>query len=283
MAPAAGADARRLTPAEFTVAALAEALALGALHGPLELLPVSSSAHVAAIPAALNWEVAGWSGTARKELEVALHAGTGVALVWLLSRGCLPVGAAYRPGGIPMLVPALAVPAAAGFALEEVIEGELRGSGPLVGGLLLGAAALTLADSRGGARPAHAAGWRDGAWIGLAQGTALAPGISRSGATLAVARARGFDRRAASELSWSAGLPVLLGAGALKAWRVVRGGAWRERGRPLAAGAGAAFASTLWAAARLGPVRTGPLWRWSAWRACLAAAVWLVGENAARD
>jgi undecaprenyl-diphosphatase len=79
------------------MAAAREALLLGLLHGPLELLPVSSSAHVAAIPALLDWEVDAWSGAARKELEVALHAGTAVALGWLLLHRRLPVLAAPTP------------------------------------------------------------------------------------------------------------------------------------------------------------------------------------------
>jgi undecaprenyl-diphosphatase len=51
----------------------AEALALGLIHGPVEMVPVSSSGHVAALPWLLGWEVAGWEGARRKELEVALH------------------------------------------------------------------------------------------------------------------------------------------------------------------------------------------------------------------
>ena len=265
------------------MAAVREALALGALHGPLELLPVSSSAHVAAIPALLDWEVAGWSGSARKELEVALHAGTGTALTWLLLRGRLPVGGSYAPRRLPMLAAALVTPALAGLALEELVEERLRGPAALALGLLSGGAALAIADARDGDRRSQTAGWRDGSWIGVAQAAALVPGISRSGATLAAARARGFDRRAASELSWATGLPVLLGAGVLKAWRVLAAGAWRDRGAPLAAAAGAAGASTLLASALIGPVRQGPLWRWSAWRAGLAALVWVVRDNAPRD
>ncbi|MGI8781366.1 MAG: undecaprenyl-diphosphate phosphatase, partial [Solirubrobacteraceae bacterium] len=63
-----------------------EALALGLLHGPAELVPVSSSGHVAALPWLLTWEVAGWDAARRKELEVALHAGTAAALLAVLRR-----------------------------------------------------------------------------------------------------------------------------------------------------------------------------------------------------
>ena len=47
-----------------------EAVALGLLHGPAELVPVSSSGHIAALPWLLRWPSARASGTARKELEV---------------------------------------------------------------------------------------------------------------------------------------------------------------------------------------------------------------------
>ncbi|MFL5974757.1 MAG: undecaprenyl-diphosphate phosphatase, partial [Solirubrobacterales bacterium] len=86
-----------------------EALALGLLHGPVELLPVSSSGHVAALPRLLRWEVAGWDGARRKELEVALHAGTAAALL-LVAR---PAG--VRPG---LLAAAALPPGLAGLALE---------------------------------------------------------------------------------------------------------------------------------------------------------------------
>ena len=44
-----------------------EALALGLLHGPAELVPVSSSGHVTAVPWLLRWELAGWSGERRHQ------------------------------------------------------------------------------------------------------------------------------------------------------------------------------------------------------------------------
>ena len=57
-----------------------QALALGALHGPAELLPVSSSAHTTMIPWLLGWRYGELDPEMRKTLEVALHAGTGGAL-----------------------------------------------------------------------------------------------------------------------------------------------------------------------------------------------------------
>jgi undecaprenyl-diphosphatase len=253
-----------------------EALALGLLHGPAELVPVSSSGHVAAVPWLLRWEVAGWDGARRKELEVALHAGTAAALLAVL-----------RPGRVrPLLqAAAFAPPAAAGYLFERRIEQRLGTPPTLAAGLLIGAAALVLADRRAGARAERDAGIVDGLVLGLAQMTALMPGVSRSGATLAAARTRGFGRAPASRLSWEVALPIVAGASALKVWRVatsLRAGAPAARVRPLALGAAAAFLSTLATARAIGVERRGPLWPWAAWRAVLAAAILTVRHNRSR-
>ncbi len=58
-----------------------DALALGLLHGPAELLPISSSAHVVLVPWLLDWPYAELDDDLRKAFEVALHAGTVAALL----------------------------------------------------------------------------------------------------------------------------------------------------------------------------------------------------------
>ena len=62
-------DARAALP-------LRHALALGLLHGPAELLPVSSSGHVTLVPWLLGWPYPELDPELRKAFEVALHAGT---------------------------------------------------------------------------------------------------------------------------------------------------------------------------------------------------------------
>src|SRR5215475_3207335 len=59
---------------------LGEAVALGALQGPTELLPVSSSAHTTLIPWLAGWPYVRLEPELRKAFEVALHAGAGAAL-----------------------------------------------------------------------------------------------------------------------------------------------------------------------------------------------------------
>jgi undecaprenyl-diphosphatase len=246
-----------------------EALALGLLHGPAELVPVSSSAHVATLPWLLGWEVAGWDGERRKELEVALHAGTALALLLVARPRRL------RPG---LLTAAVLPPALAGLMLERRIEQRLGTPATLAAGLLAGGLALVLADRVPATRAEEDAGVRDGLWLGVAQAAALIPGVSRSGATLAAARFLGFSRADASRLSWEVALPVLLGASGLKAWRLRT----LSGTVPLHVGAAGAFASTLATAGAIGIERRAPLWPWAAWRAGLAAAILAVRQNRAR-
>ena len=236
---------------------LGQAVALGALHGPTELLPVSSSAHTTLVPWLAGWPYARLDGATRKSFEVALHAGTALALPFV-SRP------AVRPA---FLACATAPPALAGILGERLVETRLGGPRATAAGLLAGALAMTAANLLAGDRRTAAdATAIDGVALGVAQAAALWPGLSRTGMTLAAARGRGFDRESAWTLSREAALPVLVGAAAWKARRL------RAEGLPraFAAGALAAFASTL-AAAPLTRVRA--IAPFAAERALLAVAV----------
>jgi undecaprenyl-diphosphatase len=231
---------------------LRHALALGLLQGPTELLPVSSSGHTTLIPWLAGWPYAELDPELRKSFEVVLHAGAGAALAidmrTELLEGVLRLN--RRRGGTIAL--SLGLPALAGYALERPIERRLGGPRSIAAGLIAGAVAMALADipPGRGTRREDEAGPRDGLALGLAQAAALIPGVSRNGATLTAARARGFRRKDAQTLSWHAALGVILGASTLKAWRMWQRGVPDEAWPALAAGAGSAFVSTA-ASARL--------------------------------
>jgi undecaprenyl-diphosphatase len=222
-----------------------QAVALGLIQGPAELLPVSSSGHLVLVPALLDWPYARLPADVRKAFEVALHTGAGLALLWLLREDAR--AAAKDPVGTALL----AGPAAAiGFGLEPLIEGRLSSPEVAAAGQIAAGAALAAADGRDGANGGGVSRlprMREFA-VGLAQAAALVPGVSRNGATLTAARALGADRDAAARLSWRAGLPIIGGATALKLVRLRQRGLAPELRVPFAAGAGAAFASTLAAA-----------------------------------
>ena len=100
------------------------------------------------------------------------------------------------------------------------------------------------------------------------------PGVSRNGATLTAARARGFHRADANALSRHVALPVIVGATALKGTRLARRGLPRGTARAFAAGAGASFASTLVSVRLIRAVeRDRSLLPYAVYRAGLAALV----------
>jgi undecaprenyl-diphosphatase len=77
-------ERRRSAPLRGSQLSVAQALALGALHGPAELLPISSSGHLTLLPWLLDWDYERVDGELRKSFEVALHAGTAAALLLTL-------------------------------------------------------------------------------------------------------------------------------------------------------------------------------------------------------
>ncbi len=310
---------------------LPEAATLGALQGPTELLPISSSGHTAVIPWLAGWRYHELEPAERKAFEVALHAGAGIALAMEMRAELAESVRTLDARHAAVVALSLAPPVLAGYVFEEPIERRLGGPRAIAGGLVAGALALALADlwpgritrrAAGGtrrarlgrhlgapgrgARGAHEATPTDGLALGLAQAAALIPGVSRNGATLASARARGFAREDAQTLSWHAALPVILGAVALKGWRLARAAngndgvglgdgdsdSWSGEhdngsdgagngsrgdgdGGPLAVGAASAFLSTAFSARvlRRGGWRDRVLWPYAAYRCVLAALV----------
>jgi undecaprenyl-diphosphatase len=267
---------------------LRHALALGLAHGPTELLPISSSAHTILIPYLAGWPYGELDPELRKSFEVALHAGTAAALlVDLRSVESHPaLGAVLqrlappRPGRmcsnhptsrLPdsatapvdfsarqalLLALSFIPPALVGYTFEQPLQRRLSGPSTIVAGLLLGGVAMALADARipDGTRTLEQVSALDGLLFGLAQILALIPGVSRSGVVLTAARARGFSRSDSHTFARRTGLPVILGAGALKTGRLLQdgaeGGTPISGGRALLLGGGASFLSTL-AATRL--------------------------------
>jgi undecaprenyl-diphosphatase len=220
---------------------LGHAVALGLLHGPAELLPVSSSAHVTLVPWLLGWPYDELDGELRKAFEVALHAGTAAALLIAL-RHEIP-GVSFRRAQLVAL--SFAPPAVIGKRFERPIEQRLGTPGTIAVGLALGSVAMLVADRAPQRRSREDAGALDALLLGVAQACALMPGVSRNGATLAAARARRFTREDANALSRHVALPIILGATALKGTRLAGRGIPPPLRRAFAAGAASAFASTL--------------------------------------
>ena len=219
----------------------------GLLHGAADALPVSSSGHVAAAEALLGWHA---------EDTVGLHAGSLAAVVVAFHREAVAILRRLTWRRVGMHLAAGAIPAGLGYLLERTPRRP-----PLVLGMVTGAGLLVAADRRQGTRSRWDAGLADGVWLGLAQASALWPGVSRNGATLAAARLCGFAPAEANPLSREVGAPVTLGAVLL-------------RRAPVTAGTAASFAGVLAALPLVRVVDRGaPLWPWAAERVLVALAL----------
>jgi undecaprenyl-diphosphatase len=204
----------------------------------------------------------------RKALEVALHSGTLAAL--LASPN--PDRLRLDPRELRFVALATAPAGLAGVLVERVIERRFGTPATISLGLLVGGVALIVADRCPQERRAQDAKTSDALWLGLAQAMALVPGVSRGGATIAMARSRRFRRRDANALSLRLALPVITGATVLKAWRVRQTPELAEAAPELAAGALASFLSARLAAGILGDERhERPLAGYGLYRFGLAA------------
>ena len=250
------------------------ALILGAIQGPVELLPISSSAHISLLPWFAGWRWDRLDRATRKDFEVALHAGTAVALLAgqrrVIARELTRMDG-RRLGAVAL---AAAVPAAAGFVLERPVEERLGGPATIAAGLAAGAVAMLLTDRRPQDRDPDELNVADGLALGAAQAAALFPGVSRTAATVGTARWRRFSRREANLLSRTVAVPVILGAAALRAWRMRHRRPNRAAKRAMGAGALSAAASTFASQGLIALLdRDGSAWPYAAYRLALAGAI----------
>jgi undecaprenyl-diphosphatase len=251
------------------------AIVLGAVQGPTELLPVSSSAHLTLVPWLADWDWDQLDPELRKSFEVALHVGAALALLVGQRHVIATELQSFDSRKAQVLALSFLPGAAIGFTLERQIERHLGGPLPTAVGLIAGAVAMAVADRRPQSRVRDRAGAIDGLALGLGQAAALAPGVSRNGATLTVARWRGFTREHANMLSRTVALPVIVAAAVLKGFRLRKRGLPASQRPAFAAGTATSFASTLASQEliRLVERDNAGLWPYAAYRACLAAVV----------
>lgn len=188
-----------------------QALVLGMVQGLTEFLPVSSSGHLV-----IFQHLFGLQGGVLS-FDVLLHIGTLGAvfvafwedilailkkpfskLTYLIIVGCIPAGLM-------------------GFFLQPMFEKAFEsllvvGIGLLITGLVLKGSEL-VAEKSLNMKEVRETSYMDALFIGLLQGIAIVPGISRSGSTIAGGLLAGLDRTFAARYSFLVSIPVILGAG----------------------------------------------------------------------
>lgn len=200
-----------------------EALVLGLVQGLTEFLPISSSGHLVIVPDLLGWDQ---PSTA---FDLILHVGTLVAVVTYFRRDLFDIVAAFlrpRPDAprqrrLGLLLVIGTVPAVvAGMLLESTFESFFANPTDVAGFLLVTGLLLIVTGTM--VEAAELAGRRrkgidelkvkDSVFIGLLQAAAIAPGISRSGATIAAGLFLGFNRETAARFSFLLSIPIIAGA-----------------------------------------------------------------------
>ncbi len=205
---------------------LLEAIILGIVQGITEFLPISSSAHLIALP----W-MFGWQGTLIDSLnfDVALHAGTLVAILAYFWRDWLDLLTKFfsglksgdwkaGEGRLVWFIVLATIPAGIlGVKYEHVVEESFRNPILIALALIVVSVIMWLADRFS----AKASGMDrmtlgHALIIGCAQATALVPGVSRSGSTIIAGLLTGYTREGAARFSFLLSTPVIAGAAVLK-------------------------------------------------------------------
>jgi undecaprenyl-diphosphatase len=204
---------------------------LGVVQGLTEFLPVSSSGHLILARAFFGWDP-GRFGIA---FDVACHVGTLLAVVAFFRADvarlvmAAPGALAGRDGEYERfgrLIIAGTIPIViVGGLFADVIETRLRSPLVVAVTLTIGAIGLIAAERIGRkTRDARSLGYGEAMLIGIAQAAALAPGISRSGATLTMSLFLNVRRESAARFVFLMSLPAIVAAAAKEALDVSEAG-----------------------------------------------------------
>lgn len=202
-----------------------EALFLGLIQGLTEFLPISSSAHLRFagefLPSASDpgatftaitqigtelavliyfrrdiWRIASaWIGRVLLRRDSAEQSAQDVRLGWLIILGSLPI-------------------VVLGYAFQENIRNTFRSLWLIAIVMIVFGIILGIADKFGRSqRDLSTLSSGHGFAYGFAQSLALVPGVSRSGATIAMGRVLGYTRESALRYSFLLAVPAVFGSG----------------------------------------------------------------------
>lgn len=264
-----------------------EAVVLGVTQGITEFLPISSDGHLIIVPWLFGWERFGLG------FDVVLHAATlGATIayfrkdVWRLARGLFSRSADRRADRRQawLIIGATVPSALIALAFEPLVErveqlamtSQVRIAGwfLLLTSLLLGGAELLAKRARTRTATQAELPAAKALAVGVAQGFAVAPGLSRSGITIAAGTALGMPREDAAHFSFLLSIPIIGAALAKKLLDVAGGGVALPPAGPLVAGIVTTAVVGYGAIAFLLPyVRKHTLWAFAVYTALAGTAI----------
>ncbi len=216
-------------------------IVLAIVQGITEFLPISSSGHLALIPAVTGWPDQG------QITDVMVHIGSLFAVIVYFWRDVLKL----IGGGLDLLrlrindnsrmalyIIVATIPAVAFglFLKKSGLGAELRSVEVIAWNAIIFGILMYIADYIGKQTKVMAdMKMSPAVLMGFAQALALIPGTSRSGITMTAARFMGFSRPEAARFSFLLGIPAIAGAGAFVTLDAVESGIEISNGAIMAA------------------------------------------------
>lgn len=192
-----------------------ESVILGAVQGLTEFLPVSSSGHLQLAKALLGVEL-----EENLTFDIVLHAATVLSTVvvlwseiWWLIKGLFTRGMNEEKSYFLKLLISMIPIGIVGFCLKDYIDALLSSQYVMVvvGAMLLCTAALLAFAYYARPRQKESISYRDAFIIGIGQGIAAMPGLSRSGTTIATGILLGNKKSAVATFSFLMVLAPIMG------------------------------------------------------------------------
>lgn len=198
------------------------AVILGLVEGITEFLPVSSTGHLIASGALLNF-----TGPRADTFTVVIQLGAILAVIWHYRAILRQMIVGWsRPGADQRLAVNLVLaflPAAViGLIFHDYIKAVLFSPVVVAVALIVGGVIMLGVEwlaPRTTARDLTAIRPRQAMWIGAAQVVSMIPGTSRAAATILGGYAAGLSRPAATEFSFLLAIPTIVGAAGLDLYK----------------------------------------------------------------
>lgn len=186
-----------------------QGLILGLVQGLTEFLPVSSSGHLIVFKKLFGIDQEQFGLT----FDIALHFATLIAVFIVFWPDILAIlkKPVQKLTGLLIIatIPAVLV----GLFLDDYIESISQSGGFLGIAFLITAAALYFSQKAGKrVKTIDSMGYGDAVVIGITQGIAVVPGISRSGSTTSAGLFMGMEKESSLRFAFLMSIPVILGS-----------------------------------------------------------------------
>ncbi|MDD5698660.1 MAG: undecaprenyl-diphosphate phosphatase [Victivallaceae bacterium] len=186
---------------------------MAVVQGITEFLPISSSGHLT-----LLGRLSGFDPEANVTFDIILHAGTLLAIIIYYLRDLFAIVKNYDFRLVGQLIIATVPVGIIGAAIKLLKLDETLFNNLFVPGIgFLVTATLLFATRKAAAgKPLEKLTHKQSLLIGLAQGIAALPGISRSGATIAAGLEAGLEKADAARFSFLMAIPAIGGVAAVE-------------------------------------------------------------------